>query len=920
MGHLGNNNLKRLEKLASGINLNAPIPDQCTCRACLTSSMIHRSHTHPTLRGTYPMELIHTDVVGPIPGSSFNGARYFVHFTCDRTKLTKVYTMCHKNEAPAKFKEFQMAYERPDRKVHRLRSDNGEMATNDFQDFMRKDGILWEPTNSYNPQQNGASESVGGKLWRMTVRLLEGSAIPKGFWPEIVKTAAYLKERSPHAKLDTTPHEAFFGIKPDLSNLRCLGSEVYELQGGVKQKLLDKSIGGFTLTGFEGSKFYRYVDLESRNPVIKRGSDIHIIERIPVQYENLLKEWNSSQKLTTQTPREKIEPDDPRLKYKRTNQGKRMPAWNIDESANEEEESFQSLSKIQIKDFHKQLQYHAQATERAPSPEPELEQPIQAILRHPELQRCDSPDELALICTMMVEAKLEDPSTPKTYKEAVSGHESQKWEESMKDELNSLLENNTWELVDLPPSRQSLSGKWVYKRKKGGDGEILRYKSRWVVRGFEQQEGIDYQETFASVIKPMSYKIIFALVAAHDWELEQMDVKTAFLYGTVDEDIYVEQIEGFDDKSGRVCKLKKALYGLKQAPRVWYQTISRFLHEYGLTSLAADSAIFTGTDIIVGLFVDDIIIVGPDKEKIQKFKEALSKQFKMTDLGPCKYYLGMTIERDRPNRVIRLGQEAYLRSVLKDFGMEDSKSNSIPIQTGARLKSAPDEYEPPKELVKWYQGAIGSLMYAMLGTRPDIAFAVSVMSRFAAKPLPEHKKIVQGIFRYLKGSLHLKLTFRGALKDLTGYTDSDWSGCQDTRRSTSGYIFMIGSAVVSWSAKRQATVALSSCESEYIGYTQAAKEAIWLRMLLQQLDAAPDQLAATVIWADNQGAIAMAKNPKFHARCKHIATQHHFVREKVESGEIDLQYVCTKEQIADGLTKPLGRVLFTEFRERLGLE
>ncbi|KAG7004123.1 Retrovirus-related Pol polyprotein from transposon TNT [Fusarium oxysporum f. sp. conglutinans] len=351
-------------------------------------------------------------------------------------------------------------------------------------------------------------------------------------------------------------------------------------------------------------------------------------------------------------------------------------------------------------------------------------------------------------------------------------------------------------LVTLPPGRKALRGKWVFKLKRGENGQVLRYKARFVVRGFEQREGIDFNETFASVVKPMSYKMIFAIAAALDLELEQMDVKTAFLYGLVTEEIYVQQSEGFDDGSGRVCKLLRALYGLKQAPRVWYETLSTFLKALGFKPLLSDMGVFMKGHMFIAVYVDDLLIAGPSKDKIVA--------------------------------------TTYLEKVLRDFGMDQCAPNATPFSI-SKFGEPDSGYKATDELKEWYAKAIGSLMYLMLGTRPDIAFAVSLCSRHLGNPTNEHQTAVKRIFRYLKGSQNLELVYQGGLQPLLGYTDSDWAGDLETRRSTSGYVFNLGTGAISCISKRQMTVALSSCEAQYMGQTAAAKEAVWLRGLLQEL-------------------------------------------------------------------------------------
>ena len=285
----------------------------------------------------------------------------------------------------------------------------------------------------------------------------------------------------------------------------------------------------------------------------------------------------------------------------------------------------------------------------------------------------------------------------------------------------------------------------------------------------------------------MSYKAIFAIAAGQDWELEPMDVKTAFLYGDVEEDIYVIQPEGFESagKEGLVCKLKKALYGLKQSPRVWYNTLSTYLKELGFDTLSADLSVFTNGTTIIAIYVDDILLAGPNKSQIQDLKAKFYTRFEMTDLGSCTYYLGMTMTRDRAIRIIRLGQAGYVEKFIQDHGMWDA-AKSTPTPMGNEKYQASDEDHKATDAFRTqYQSAVGSLMYAMMGTRPDIAYAVSVVSRYGSNPNDEHWKAVKRIFRYLRSTINLQLTFRGALKPLSGYTDVDWAGDQDTRRSTS---------------------------------------------------------------------------------------------------------------------------------------
>jgi hypothetical protein len=397
-----------------------------------------------------------------------------------------------------------------------------------------------------------------------------------------------------------------------------------------------------------------------------------------------------------------------------------------------------------------------------------------------------------------------------------------------------------------------------------------------------------------------------------------MDVKTAFLYGHIDHEIYVEQPHHMTDGTSRVCKLRKALYGLKQAPRIWYQTLTNFLRNLGFEPITADLGIFVRSNMYIAVYVDDLLIVGPSIAEIKKIKRSLRNRFQMTDLGPCSYYLGISIQRDRQNRKLSLSQEAYIDKVAHQFDIGNCAPIGTPIETSPLPENSPDYTCVPDRRTS-YQRMVGSLMYIMLGTRGDIAYAVSVASRSLANPGPQHIKLAQRILRYLKGTKSLKLAYKGQPQRLEGFTDADWGGCRDTRRSTAGYLFNIGSGAISWQSKRQGVVALSTCEAEFLGQTQATKEAVWLRRLLNELNM-NQGTNATIICGDNQGAIALSSNPQYHSRTKHMEIQRKWQGEVQDNGTVKLKYIPTTEQIADGFTKPLARERFEWFRRGLGIE
>jgi hypothetical protein len=889
MGHLSMRNLKKLENMSTGLDLSHLPHEDCTCEACLKGRMTDVSHRESLAKDAKAFEVIFSDVEGPMSVTGYDGSRYFVTFLDACTKESEIYLIKYKSEVPAMFRRYKALKERPNegRVIRRFHSDGGgEYLGFDFQLDIAEEGITFTYSTPASQQQNGASERLNRTICDKAHSMMANSDLPKKYWPEAVSHANYLRNRSPASSLEITPFEAVTGRIPKQDHIRVFGCKAWYRQGsqaGFKTLVDDKATPG-TFVGYEGTHIVRILNENGR---LVRASAAHFQEQLtikgakrqclqPLDHTNddfvpIRTAWFSDPDSQTET----IE------SYKSSNSG---PALRTHEPSEPTKRSFNLRS---------------QST-------------LPSTTTHAHLN-------IASTLTMLADMAPEEPYEPKSWKDAMSHNGKEKWLTAANDEMVSLTSNDTWSLVQPPPNQHVLKGKWVFKYKRGAMGEILRYKARWVVKGYEQQQGVDYDETFASVIKPMSYKALFAIAAALDLEIEQMDVKTAFLYGSVKEDIFVEQPHGMNDNSGRVCKLNKALYGLKQSPRVWYQTLSRFLQEAGFTHLDADHSVFVKNSTYIAVYVDDLLIVGPDKVDIAQIKTQLSQRFSMTDMGPIAYYLGMTVTRDRKNRILRLGQRSYLEEGIRAMGLWDAQTKKVPMDT-SRLQPAGEDYAADPDFKTRYQSAVGTLMYAMLGTRPDIAYAVSSVSRYASNPTEAHMTAVKRIFQYLRGTLDLQLTFRGELKDLAGYSDSDWGGDPATYRSTAGFVFNIGSGAISWSSKRQPTIALSTCEAEYQAQTQAAKEAVWLRSLLQELNPVEPTPYATIIYCDNQGAIALAKDPKFHPRTKHIAIQHHWVREKIADQVVDLEYVETSKQVADGLTKALPKDPFEAFRDVIGLE
>lgn len=505
---------------------------------------------------------------------------------------------------------------------------------------------------------------------------------------------------------------------------------------------------------------------------------------------------------------------------------------------------------------------------------------------------------------------------PATYKEAIRSEEKRHWIGAMNEEFDSLVKNRTWNLVDLPAGKKLIDNRWVFKVKMNTDGSVDRYKARLVVRGFTQEYGIDYSETFIPVVKFTSIRMVLTIAAQENLKLRQFDVKTAFLYGELEEDVYMSQPIGYDDGIGKVCKLQKSLYGLKQASRCWNKKFTLFIKQFDFVVLSSDPCVFVHSKnenkIILAIYVDDGLMAASNEWCMKPVIEFLNNNFEIKDFE-AKCFLGLEINQHGDGS-IHIHQSAYACKVLDRFQMMSSHAVAVPADPNQILcaTKAHEQSSFP------YRQAIGSVMYLAIATRPDISYAVGRCSRFMENPAQIHVNAVKRILKYIRGTINSGIHYKFD-RDfyLRGYSDADFAGDLDDRRSTSGYLFFLGANAISWCSAKQRTVSVSTTESEYVAASEAMKELIWLKRLLSEI--APDVKRVPSFYMDNQSAIKLVKNPELHKRTKHIDVRYHFIREKYERNEFVLEYVSSNDQLADVFTKPLARNKFEFFREKMNV-
>jgi hypothetical protein len=518
---------------------------------------------------------------------------------------------------------------------------------------------------------------------------------------------------------------------------------------------------------------------------------------------------------------------------------------------------------------------------------------------------------------------------------ALRAPDAEEWVASMDAEYASLLENNVLFEIILPEGKHAITVKWVYKRKLDEEGRISKWKSRIVARGFQQIEGVDYHESYAPVAKHSSYRVLFAVSAKLGWHILQMDAVTAFLNSELEEEVYIRSIPGYPTKKGHVYQLKKALYGLKQASRAWYLLLVKALKDMGWRTSRYDDCMFIHDEACVYmlLWVDDFIFFGPDKVLITDLQRRLSACFKMTDMGNCSWVLGMHIQQD--GNGIHVSQEQYITQRAQKYKYYEAPRVTTPMNPKLRLakhgNAEPNDAFPPPDVVALsapddfrtlYQSINGTLNYSATITRPDMAYAVSVTSRFNSNPLQDHMDALGQVFEYNLNTKSVGLFFhKNGELDLAGWVDSDFAGCPDSRKSTTGWIFLLGGTAVSWKSKRQTITTTSTCEAEYVALGDAAKEAMYLKNLLNDLRIpGTGPFTSIPIRIDNDAAHSVATSVGQSSRLKHLEIAYHFVREKIADEEIHLVRVDSEHNIADMLTKALHGPRLEYLRRLAGMQ
>jgi hypothetical protein len=897
LGHIGSSTIEKLLDTVEGIDLseiklNKSLFKSKTCPICLEAKLTSKVSKKPSTKASYYFEKVASDIGGPIFPSTNKGSRYYVLLIDSYTRYIHVELLSNKSDISTiiptiiKFEEKASG-----KKLITFFSDNAKEYKALDASYFDNRGIKHNYSAPYSHEQNGLVERPNRTLFNKVRALLFQANLAKKYWGEALIASVYLYNRTPHKGIDyKTPYELRYGDKPNIANIAIWGSLAYKKEPKELAKSLSKRAQPYYVIGY-GSNQYKLLDPSTTHTMWAR--DVEIIEGVF---------WGSE-----------------------NNQNRLLINLNddLDDSDNNSDIS------DSIEDTTDSIDTIAPKSNKEASPNKET----QPLLEENNFERFwNQVNEYAALNT----SSIINPIEPQSYKAATASSNYREWYKAMKSEMEDLNKLNTWTLIPRPKNESIVSGKWVYKLKINPDNTIDKYKARYVARGFSQQYGVNYNETFANTARLDIIRSLFAISTIKNLYIRQWDIRLAFPNSPIDTDIYVEQPEGFKitGKESYVYKLNKALYGLKQSARQWQLYLAKLLAELGLVPSKIDPSVYTGmingSNIVIITYVDDMLIFSDNIEHINDLYKRLATKVDIKDLGDAKYFIGIEIDRkwdkkEPKNSYIFIYQKAFINKLLAKFNKENIKPRTSPNIIGVKLAKNPNI--APLSDIKSYQQQIGSLIYLCTCTRAELAYPIGLLARFMANPSLDHFKALDIVWGYLKTTVDLGILYKSTSLSnsnitpirLEGESDSDWGGDYDTRRSTTGWVYTLNSSAIAWNSKLQKTVALSSCEAEYMALKEAIKESLYLNAIYTSIPLLSDISDTNKVYTDSQSAMELAKNPIHHARTKHIDIQYHFIRENVINGIIDLVYKNTSQLRADGFTKALPGPKFNQIVTGLGL-
>lgn len=872
--HLRSGHINRRDVARAGLPL-----EQQSCEECILAKQTRLpypivSHVQSASIG----DLLHLDLWGKTSHQSFEGECYLLCITDDFSRRIFVYPLQFKSDAASHIKQFLVDFKNQlHRSVSAIRSDQGgEFSSKDLMTKIRSDGIDLQFTTAGSHQSNGIAERLNRTLFGRVRAMLLTANLPLKFWALAVTSAAYLKNRFPKsASEQRSPYELWYDVKPDLSHLRIWGCITYLHQTFETDKLKPRAKKVVMVGYGKSSTIYKIFDPNTSS----------------VSYQHNVR-FNERSFGGESYPDQNDEP----FEY---------PPWILPETT-----AVISPPPSPVISFSEKEPLTTQ-----------VDQDVSVSLRRSTRSTKGNRYNEVISSVLLAKDSYTDEEPPSFAEAFRCPH----WKKAIDEEYESVRSKDVFDLVERPLGQNVVGTRWVFKIKRDAEGHVVRYKARLVAQGFTQIPGVDFSSTYAPVIRSESVRLIFALAAKKQWSVFHFDIKTAFLNGDLTEDVYVHQPQGYSDEDNpkSVWKLKKSLYGLHQSPKSWNEKFISRVKSLGFYQLKTEPSLFRNpkSGQIIGLFVDDLLLLTEKESDRLQLYNFLNAEFEVSDLGRVNHFVGIQIDHFKDQNGMtsfKLHQRGYTERILERFQLHQSHPVSTPMETGLQLvpDSSTDNTISPSVADIPFKSAIGSLMFLAESTRPDISYAVHRLAQFGTCFNQTHWSAVKRVFKYLKGTLNYGITYSSDSNIIQGLSDSNWGGLMgDKCKSTSGYVFYVYGSLVSWSSRKQPTVALSSTEAEYIALCSASTQALWLINLLDELDETYESPVS--ILCDNTSAVHVAENPSHHGRMKHIDIKFHFIRDKIRDKLIKVDRVPSSENLADLLTKPLPRPAFVSLVNQL---
>ena len=929
LGHSGNDAMQKLLRgnMVRGID-KVKIKDLSACDFCKLGKATQQPHPAGANRGAELLGLVVVDLAGPNRPQTLGGKLYDMLIMDTFSQRIFIKLLAKKSDAADVLMRWIPQVEvQTGKKLKVLRSDNGgEFLSGKFTNWLSLRGTTQQTTPSYSPQSNSFAERGNRTIQDKARTMMLESGLPGSLWGEVMLTSCVLRNLTPTSSLSVTPLEMWTGKKPSVEHLRAVGCKAFcpfdkkEMKGKFGAKAWVGVLVGYSMD----TAGYRVWD-----PVTHKVWDV----RGPIFDEMVSGGWwrkpvaEKKPAWEDDAPFEPVVGMDPPVNQP----GAIVPVPPADGNGGGDEDGGGlggggPGGGGPLDDVDEDADDEPLQLEGVPEP--------QAGPRMSQRERRGVPAQ-RLIEIMAAAIDSDNGGAPTSYEEALQGAEGEGWKKAFDAEVKSLNDNKVYSVVDRPPGKKVVKAKWVLRRKLLPNGKLDKLKARIVAKGFTQREGIDYEETFSPTVRFESVRLMVAAAAADDMHTHQMDVTTAFLYASLDEEVYMELMEGMEGYGtpGKVARLNKAIYGLKQASRMWNQHIDRILEKMGFYRLTADHGVYYKWDgvnrVWLALYVDDIFLISKNLANIVESKKTLGADMKVKDLGVAQYLLGIELRRRQlgmQDGDILMVQEKYVMDILRQFDMVGCKAASTPLEPGVKLtlRDSPGDDLGKARMEEYpYRQVVGKLMYLAICTRPDICQAVSELSRFNSNPGLTHWESAIRVLRYLKGTAGVGLLFKkGESKDIWGYVDASHTSCPDSNKGRAAYVFMSGGAPVSWASKRVGNGSLSSCETEYMGLTLAAQESCYLGELRAEMyGVAGKKLVVQPmdLLTDSRSAKSLAENPVYHGRSKHILSKWHFIRKRVVKGFLRLVDVRTELMAADMMTKAVGPAILGVNMKLLGM-